>query len=940
MNLILNKKGTILVASYLVLFFILAVTSAFFMVVINDTKSVVRDSESTKAMNFAEKGIAYVYYESYNLGWQWYTHKWNSTKDTLLPLDSGDASYHEKLRTDCYFDSNGFYVHNNGEFMIKAYPDLVRENDTIVVSMGICGKEKKVLLYYLSRKGGYDFFYYTPYNLDLYSAVGHTTSLNGGGIHANGDIYLRSYMRLEDISEMSTGQNGKIYYYGDRYPAPYYADDYDGVRDGKSPIARLDSLTNMWRDDSIGDPGPYGYYDAKGGWHWKSYAYSFARNYVSHWPTYTYAFTNTERHFAGDSRAAYDVAPGAKDPDSSIINDSGEPLNRYNVWIKPYLQDEEGNKIDNVTWRQIPAELDQIYNWNKYKGDAYGTGSASNEKPITFQTKDDQGTMVDVETTWWEIDAGNDVVMLNPPADAALREAFFNNHPNAKGYWDMFKSPEYWQAVRGSSAYAGHLNPELIADGIYGSDRASGGKLPVKNTNSKRQEAAWGSYLSKYGLDNILRDANTGGENLDPPDFSTTYTRLAKKDGYYIGLVNEDYENDPDWQTKVSHNEWLNALEESVDAAVKKISDAASDTAVARKVEFINTFTGKWNVVLEIDLDKMQSRGVYPRNGVVYSKASKLPQFKSGSGFTVLGEENIYLKGDYNSDVEGWTTSAVISKKRIFTLSDNFNDPQVLPATEHYRDYPYLYVKEFTIEFPLGGSFQYYWETDPTKGDGFWVYRDYLDSDGAVDDVDYYSEIPDSRESTLRWWIGYKDGKYREIFNKDDPTGTDKEKFSWSYSGENYEYGMMPNKVLQNHTYNCLISSYRWLNSYQSNRGDILENWSYYDGGTKKNRYKNLNGAYFITQSKSDGGYTASNSEHVDYRGESGLYYGGGRGRLAPYNAQHYSRFLYTYYCPQTITYDERFKTATRAASDVFFGGAESLWAESDVDFFNKMSSF
>ncbi|MFH1092677.1 MAG: hypothetical protein V1739_00820 [Candidatus Omnitrophota bacterium] len=907
MKVLKNQKGTILVATYIVLSVIIVVASAFFTLVVTNNKAVVKANNGARALSYAEKGIAYVYFESYNLGWDWYTHEWNGAKNKLIKIPAADRL---KSRDDCEFDdSTGFYVHNSGEFMVKAYPDLVREDDTIVVSMGICAGERRVIMYYLTRRGIYDFFVFSPYNLDLYGAVGRDPKMNGGGIHSNGDISVSTYMRLEDVSELSAGENGSIYYTSSQYAAPYYADVLDGVMDGRAPITRLDNLANLFRNDIV-DPmqsGPFGYYNSAKAWGWKSYAYYFVRDSMGYYPTD--AFSNTDAHFTGSDNSRFNINPGAWDGTSGTVNNSSEPLNVYNLWIKPYELDEDGNKIAHV-WAQMPAELDEEWAWDKYIG-----SRSSSEQPTSFYTYNNSGTAVDVANTYWEILGPNNVVMLDPPIGGTAEEwaAFNLAHPSAKQYWDMYKAPDYWQAVRGNSYYGTYLNEEAM-DGTYGNDRAISEYIDVKHTNSMKQPSAWEDFLKDSGLDGFVRDGNTGGEYLTPPDFEESYSRLAEKDGVIINL---DAEYSGGF---ANYDEWQAAMERSIDIAVDMFNDGNSEKGIAKKVEFINTFTGKWNVVLELDLEKMQQWSKYPHNGILYTKvpiritnASELARAREKYGFTVLGEENIYLQGDYNT--VDWVTSAIISQKRVFTLSDDFNDPQVAPAPQNYPDYPYIYVKDNGT-----GTFA---EVPYASGGGSWVYSGYLDNDGVVDIIDYYPQINDANERSLLTIIGQKNTNYRAVFNKDDPTGAATDTWTWSGTGETYTSGMMANKVTKNQTLNCLIASNRWLGSYQSDKGDILESW----GGF--NRI--FNGSYFVLEYE---GFTAANSEFVDYSTSSLGY--NNRGRRINSDFFWGAYYLSSYYANESIEYDERFKTATRAPSDVFFGGAESLWAEATEVFFYK----
>ncbi|MFH2138832.1 MAG: hypothetical protein ABII88_10005 [Candidatus Omnitrophota bacterium] len=900
----INNKGTMLIATYLVLFIIIVVASSLCTFVITEQKSIARESGGKKALGYAEMGVAYAYYESQNYGWQWYTHKWNNDEDKLLKLAPGDSSYGQLLRADCSFDANGYYQSNDGKFMVKAYPNRDDEDETVIVAMGIEGENRRVITYTLSRQGIYDFFFYSPYDMDLDNEVGNFPKLYGGGIHTNGNIRIDNPVRLENISELSAGENGVIYYAAsDQYPAPYYADNYDGVKDGMAPMVRLDRPNDIFRDDAKDNPGDFGYYywDKYGDRHWN---YQSNASYFGSTSTWlTSAFRSTEWYFYGDMLDYNNINPGNRDNrvSSSIINDSSEPLNGYNTWVKPYLGETDCGDIISGEWTQIPAEMDQTWDWSKYKGDAYGYRSGAGEQPLHFYTYDNDGNKVNVENTYWEITGGGH---HTPVSVEMVDPAKLDEHPQAKSYWDMFKDPRYWTAIgkdlSGSEDWPDNMS-EDIKDGTYGSERASGGKIPVKHTNSEKQPDAWDSFLKKSKLDGIVRDGNTGGEYLAPPEFDITYARMAERSGLLINLAD-------DFDGKYNdYEEWMKVLEKSIDKAVTELNDGTA-RPVASKVKFINTFTNQWNVVLEINLGRMQKEGKTPDNGIVYSQvplrltnAEKLPRKMDSYGFTVLGEENIYLQGNFNTDE--WVTSAIIGKKRIFTLSDDFNDPQIVPATEHYRDYPYLYVKK-----DEGSGI--YEEANPDAGGGQWVYRDYLN----YLTYDRYTNIDDANEQQLKDLIDKKDGTYRAMFNKHDPTGTASATFSWPDSGENYTYGMMPNRVYDNYTFNTLIACYR------GTKGDNLENWN----NGSKDMKKYLNGAYFVLDK--DGEFTAPTGDFVDY--ESGLGTSS-RGRYVSGTVYYGTKSP-----PWSLNYDKRFQTATRSASDVFFGGAQSLWKEESCDFF------
>jgi hypothetical protein len=345
---------------------------------------------------------------------------------------------------------------------------------------------------------------------------------------------------------------------------------------------------------------------------------------------------------------------------------------------------------------------------------------------------------------------------------------------------------------------------------------------------------------------------------------------------------------------------------------------------VARKVKFINTFTNREDMMLEIKLDQMATAGNHPSNGIIYSEipirianAKKLPSSTgnpSEDSFNVICEENVYLKGDYNNpdNQVDWITSAVISKKRIYCLSDDFNDPQVLPALTEYLNHASLYVADPDGD---GTYLEYNPETEPG---GIWVYQSYLDSDGVPDGQNYYPDIPDDQQYALRQLIDQKITQYRNTFDHPDPTGTVEATFSWTRTGDNteekYTWGMMPPAVSKDTTYNCLMASYRLD---PSDPGDTLERWD--------SSYRIMKGAYFRLMSADDGGdFAAAYGDFVDLEGD---WSRDNRGRDPSlwHGQEHYIG------CQRIrSSYDSRFvSTSSGSSKGIFFGGGPPpTWRE------------
>lgn len=168
-------------------------------------------------------------------------------------------------------------------------------------------------------------------------------------------------------------------------------------------------------------------------------------------------------------------------------------------------------------------------------------------------------------------------------------------------------------------------------------------------------------------------------------------------------------------------------------------------SAVASAVQFVNWRTGQMVYLVDIDVGALGTAG-HPHNGIIYSKwplrlsnAANLPGINDGNRkavFTVLCEESIYLKGNYNTggtDPDNWKISNIATKKIIYALSNTFNDPQTRPDFMIYHNYkgafanitawdvaPAVYVQKNATGGYYFATAPYYREGDPTidNGDG------------------------------------------------------------------------------------------------------------------------------------------------------------------------------------------------------------------------------
>ncbi len=384
-------------------------------------------------------------------------------------------------------------------------------------------------------------------------------------------------------------------------------------------------------------------------------------------------------------------------------------------------------KINGIT---IPKELDTEWQWDKYSGlDADSNPLGKPELPVT---------------------------VIVPQAELDRVGAADAN--------------DYWTKIYGANPT--NVNPEWWDDKVYGNgDRGAGiESIPVKYTNSQYQAEDWAALLKDNNLDSIITDKNSGGRYLTPINVNKNYPALAKDNGLYIG-------DDGSGGLEV----YLNGVLQPT------LPSWIEDNVQFFNVSHIRLDTGGQPVkenILQFDISKLVDSPANQKlnNSIIYVdhknirlvNAAKLPE----KGLTVVSPYNIYLKGNYNTDA-AWQPSAVITNSLVYTLSEDFNDPQVLPLPRMFKEYPYsLENQEFLNQYCSGSR--------------------------------YPSELP-----------AYPAGELTSSWIKSNLTGS--QQLTLRNSGEEYYVvdndGLMPNRAVKDTTYNVAIAAFE--NPYPQS----LERW-------------------------------------------------------------------------------------------------------------------
>lgn len=298
------------------------------------------------------------------------------------------------------------------------------------------------------------------------------------------------------------------------------------------------------------------------------------------------------------------------------------------------------------------------------------------------------------EAEWaWDKYSGTDAI-LNPGGKAELPVTFVVPLVELARV-GAIDANDYWVKIYGSSP--SWVNTEWWEDKVYGNDRASNIETAkVTYTNSQYQADAWRGFMKDNALDSIVKEKNSGGQSVAPLNIELKYPELAKSNGLYVdkdGLGNTEV--------------YLNSFkQETLPCWVEDNVQFFNSV----RPHIVSTIPVKENVI-QFDMDKFVNScpDKKPNNNIIYVanknlrlvNAAKLPS----GGITVVSPYNVYLKGNYNIDAE-WQPSAVITNSLVYTLSEDFNDPQVLPESYNYKEYPYsLDFQGFLDQYASGSRY-------------------------------------------------------------------------------------------------------------------------------------------------------------------------------------------------------------------------------------------
>ncbi len=509
-----------------------------------------------------------------------------------------------------------------------------------------------------------------------------------------------------------------------------------------------------------------------------------------------------------------------KDTEGSVVGQgSGEALtennkiyNEASEYLKSQDYETGGEKLDYACYSEKysqcienKCDADECYSCR----DACYTKAYDNEDCVDEEGQTDWPCWYSTYSECYQADCSDSCNTYYSCRNGCYSDAYSACQVN-KNYYDNIRANYY------------DKNQEFFDDYTYGNDADNSSAWLTQAFDAQQQEEGFADYLSILADKNIEGAIQSGVEKKEP----------------FLGQIFDTANEDSQYRTKAQDNGiYIEDMREAVRDLNEEVS---SDKKVAEIVSFYNWKTSQQITVLDINVENLKAAGRAPKNGIIYSRypirlsnAENLPGTNSGGRnavFTVIGEESVYLKGNYNS--EDWKISNIATKKKVYTLSDEFNDPEEAPDWAIYPEYPYIYV---AADKNVDGEVTKYYpqEVSSESGNGAWINANYVYST-YNDEYTYYYGM----EKDIRDWV-------RET--------RDKKQSDYVASGIN-----PPNRVCEEGSASC---SYEYnslfISPYDENQGDhSLENWYYIDKeGKERKAEKNMVGAFLNFYDKEDPDY-------------------------------------------------------------------------------------
>ncbi|MFC1698641.1 hypothetical protein ACFL1I_01610 [Candidatus Omnitrophota bacterium] len=761
-NPIKNNQGVVLIIAYFCVVVLFGFTTITFMRSMHENRAANLGNNSSRAFYEAESGLAFAYHElSQGNNFQWYTHL--GRNPDVLAAPSPPTSPGGLISP-----ADGTFQVAGRNFRVMTMPDPNFADFVLILSQATVSGVTRTIEQRLALTRAFEYLFFYP---DTH--VFETATIDGrnfGGIHVNGNIEFIGNPRFRFLTELSSGSNAsdKGYilrpltqqFYEGRYDNP----DAFGVAEYRTTASDpLNLQTSVYRNTNyhfstgntyfetgaIEDPVSITlpYYLEGAGAAWEFDKYLGDRGDSNDNLALSYNISNEDLKNLGlyeSSRSAGNT--GLLDEEKRINIPTGPSGNEVDVFKELCGQYDDNTEYWDDFWSRW--KQNHRHDYQDYQ-DSY-TGGEDWERRFWlagYEWSGDPGTPNNMNMEWWsDLSYGDD------------RSRLLND-----------------------------LAPAQVVDNYTGEE------LDAYFLNSEQQAQPWESWLNNNNLNEkgenktLVQDRSQGGSYIDPGEIINTQTdssgikNKALNGGIYIGmhdgeLVNNisnctsekafynarnpagcyKRENPRDWNWS-AYKVYTDGMEYRPSNILEIDIQQLLDTIAAGQIQ-------DFNGVIFVDLtDYSWDDTHYDANadGVMLVNAERLPD----GGLSLVTPNNIYVKGNYNLDPQGyseryrdpddpaviqrvinektyieneedlqWQPAELITSRAVYTLSDDFSEPQTMPLTGYQYIQYYDNYRGFTdadvIQHRRYGTADASWM--PSSSDTSWssTIDDWFDLEG------------------------------------------------------------------------------------------------------------------------------------------------------------------------------------------------------------------
>lgn len=782
-----NDQGIVLIITYFVLVAILGLSAITFMRAVSENRLAQRSSNSLEAFYAAEAGTAYAYAEASLQGFTWYTHEDKDTPVTFshdVTDDFGSTAHFifpvpTNLPDSSIATSGNYqscYQVAGKDFAVKSYPEKDSlgnyTGNVIILSQGQANGVLRTIEYRLGQSSAYQFFFFYPDSQTFSS-----TTINGrnyGAIHVNGSILLTGTPRFYFLTELTCGSRTEGEGYICRPLRQQFYDCRGNVHYDTSPSDPWDLSYYMYRDTTrhfytgntyfrTGEEGSYTqvtlrYYLEGSDASWEFDKYEGEQGDSN---------DKLPLHYdLGDDNlqdlATYEMVKGSGSV--GLLSDSGRM--RIQVPSIGRLEGTEENIFEEMYNYDFPnqgteEEAWKIF-WNQWKDNHVND----------YQDYHADGTLISGSD--WE----------RKFYFAAYDWSDGNSRHPANGIPDGINK-EWWEDLEYGT------DRPLLSDDMVPAEVTStytGEGLDRYFLNTEEQASSWGNWLSANNLDEkgnqktLVQDKSQGGQYVDPGKILSAHgdydknKEKAKEAGIYIGLDGEDFSNPVANCTR--ETQFYNSQRPAKSDGDYKPSNVLVIDVQELKNK-IEEDMPDFNGIVYVDLAGYNWSSTHydaEADGVMLVNGETLPD----SGLSIVTPNNVFIKGNYNLDPTGeleknrepddsgviqrvidsrdyldsesdleWQPTEVITSRAVYTLSDDFNEPDYMPMAwshnqQYYDERDYMPEQDYVsgnANYPTNGwvpsprdttreySRVYLWfryyeggQSLPSEWDASWIY--------------------------------------------------------------------------------------------------------------------------------------------------------------------------------------------------------------------------